>query len=67
MKITRNCCLCGNEHTMDLDVTHEQLDEWQSGEVIQRVMPDLSVSEREFLITGMTPEEQEAFYSRLEE
>lgn len=52
---------------MDLDITHEQLDRWRRGELIQKAMPNLSDAEREFMITGMTPEEQDNFYNNLEE
>lgn len=47
------------EHSMDLDVTKEQLKEWQDGGLIQNVMPQLSPEERDFLITGIPPNEQD--------
>lgn len=57
MKITRRSMLTGKIRTMDLPVTEEQLRRWQDGELIQRVMPNLNVDEREFIISGSTPEE----------
>ncbi len=39
-----------------------QWDAWQNGQFIQNAMPELTADEREFLLTGMTPEEwDEAF------
>ena len=40
-----------NERT--LPISKEQFDSWMGGELIQNVMPDLSISDREFLISGM--------------
>jgi hypothetical protein len=46
---------------MELDITYEQLDRVNnrhlSKELIQDIVPNLSKEEREFLITGITPEE----------
>ncbi len=47
---------------MDLPVTPEQLEAWRQGVLIQHVMPQLSAAEREFLISGVTPEEWEALF-----
>lgn len=47
---------------MDLDITVEQIQEWQKGALIQEVMPHLSATEREFLISGMSPEEQKEVF-----
>ena len=33
--------------------------EWRDGELIQNVFPQLTVDQREMLMTGITPEEQE--------
>jgi hypothetical protein len=42
---------------MDLPVTVKQLDEWRGGKLIQKAMPDLTPDQREFLMTGATPQE----------
>ena len=42
---------------MDIDVTQEQLNEWENGKLIQEAMPDLSPDEREFIKTGVSPNE----------
>ena len=52
----------GKTNTMDLDVTPAQIEDWQSGTLIQNAMPNLTVEEREFLITGTTPEEWKAVF-----
>ena len=57
MKITKTSAFSGKEHTMDLPITQEELDRWHRGELIQNVFPHLNPSQREFLITGTTPEE----------
>lgn len=57
MQITRKSRFSGVEHTMELDVTPEQLAQWQSGMLIQRAMPHLTPDQREFLMTGVTAEE----------
>ena len=57
MLITRKSMFSGTESTMDLDVTAEQLERWQGGELIQNVFSHLTAGEREFIKTGVTPEE----------
>lgn len=57
MKIKRISGFTGKKHIREIDVTQEQLDNWKSGEMIQNVMPGLSSNDREFLMTGITPEE----------
>ena len=57
MLITRTSMFTNKVHTMDLDVTEEQIKRWQAGELIQNVFPHLSASEREFIKTGVTEEE----------
>lgn len=64
MKVTRRNFITGKIHTMDLDITQEQLDEYNSGSgrLIQNIFPNLTPVEREFLMTGTTEEEwDEAF------
>ena len=54
--------MSGKVHAMDLDVTQEQMDAWHSGMYIQDAMPQLSDDEREFIMTGITPEEWDATF-----
>lgn len=62
MLITRKSMFSGITHQRDIPVTQEQLDAWNSGELIQKVMPNVSLEDREFLMTGITSEEWEAAF-----
>ena len=42
---------------MDLKVTHAEIQRWEGGELIQNEFLHLTAGEREFLKTGITPEE----------
>jgi len=62
MKITKISPFTGATNTLDIDVTPEQLQAWEDGALIQNAMPHISADEREFIMTGITPQEwQEAF------
>jgi hypothetical protein len=68
MKITKISSLTGAEHTMDIDVTLEQL--WRIDnrtDLVQHIVPHLSPSEREFLISGITDEEWTAAFADMVE
>lgn len=65
MRITRTSPLTGEENTMELDVTDEQLAELHDSgrsRLIQDIFPDLSPDEREFLLTGYTAEDYEQMF-----
>lgn len=47
------CPFCGAEHSVEVDLA--QFEAWQNGELIQNVMPDLTPTEREQLISGLCP------------
>ena len=51
------------DHTREIPVTQEQLDAWKGGELIQNAMPNISPDDREFLMTGITPEEWDTHFS----
>ena len=57
MKVTRISMLTGKVSTLELDVTLDQLARHQAGGLAQNVFPNLDDGEREFLITGITPDE----------
>tara|TARA_R110001606_G_scaffold348068_1_gene497548 strand:- start:243 stop:437 length:195 start_codon:yes stop_codon:yes gene_type:complete len=44
-------------HEMEIDVVNKEIALWMEGAPIQDVMPNLTASEREFLMTGITPAE----------
>ena len=60
MLITRKSSFSGKEHTLDIPVTQEQINQWRAGMLIQRAMPNLTPDEREFIMTGITKEEWDA-------
>lgn len=61
MLITKTSVITGKVNTMDLDVTPQELLAWEYGALIQNVMPHLTASEREFLISGVTDAEWAEF------
>jgi hypothetical protein len=60
MLITKESMFTGKVHTRDIDVTEAQLYAWRTGTMIQDAMPHLTPDEREFIMTGVTPEEWNA-------
>jgi hypothetical protein len=71
MLVTNISKISGKETTMELDVTHEQLERFENrrenGEHVQTIFPNLSKGEREFLLTGVTPIEWEQLFGALED
>lgn len=67
MKITRTSGLTGAINTRDLDITPAQYTQYLSGTLAQLAFPHLSSDDREFLITGITPEEWREHIDFLEE
>jgi len=57
--IERESPFSGNVNRMAIQVTEAQIAAWQGGELIQNAMPNASADEREFIKTGITPEEWE--------
>ena len=63
MLVTRVSAFTGKENTRELDITSEQLKLYERGGVlIQRVFPNLSPSDREFIMTGITDEDWDAIF-----
>ena len=60
MKVTRTSHVSGVTRTMDLDITQQQLIDYEKGMKIQYAFPNLTASEREFFMTGITDEEWNA-------
>ena len=61
MNITKISSLTGIEHTLNINVTQDELlrveNRRNSTELIQNIVPNISMEEREFLMTGITNEE----------
>lgn len=62
MQITRKSVLSGIERTLDIPVTQEEFDKWNSGMLIQEAMPNLSPDQREFILTGIVSEEWDSTF-----
>lgn len=70
MKIECKSLFTGNWNTLEVQeqcahaaITRQQWEAWQSGTYIQHPMPQLEADEREFLLTGATPEEWHASFA----
>ena len=61
MQITRTSRFTRKVHTREIAVTEQQLEAWKQGALIQNAMPHLSPDDREFIMTGVTPEEWRKF------
>lgn len=62
MLIKRRSPFSGKTVTRDIDVTQAQINDWQTGALIQNAMPHLSADDREFILTGITPEEWDEIF-----
>jgi len=58
MHVTRTSILSGKTSTLFIEgLTQEMLDSWQSGALIQDALAGISQELREFVMSGVTPEE----------
>ena len=55
--VTNTSILSGKTRTIKTSATAEQIEKWLGGMLIQDAMPNVSIDEREFIKTGITPEE----------
>lgn len=63
MLITKTSFISGITRTIDLDITKEQLDLYRDkGVLVQDAFPNLSVNEREFLISGIWGNEWDSLF-----
>lgn len=68
MLITKTSLISGRVHTRNiLGLTEKMLADWQAGGLIQNVMPNLSADDREFLMSGTTPEEFDEMFGEAED
>jgi len=63
MEFTRTSMFSGVTRTRDLCVTEDQVKDWANGAMIQDAFPQLSASEREFIMTGVLDEEWDMLIS----
>jgi len=63
--------LTGKSNIMQIPMTHEQFnmcyDKWRSGALIQSAFPALTADQRDFIMTGITPEEWTATFGSEED
>jgi len=57
MIITRVSLTSGIERTLDLPITDAQWAAYEAGGLVQDTLVDCTPDQREFVLTGMTPEE----------
>jgi hypothetical protein len=67
MLISKKSQATGVWHTMNVNASPEKLKEWEGMKpsdrpYIQDFFPELNADEREFLLTGVTPEEWNRFF-----
>ena len=62
MLITRTSLFSGKTNTLDLPVTEEQFAVYRGGVLIQDAFPNLNEDQREFIMTGMLPDEWEELF-----
>jgi len=66
--VQKTSIFTGKVSEMELDITQEQMDRWQkTGALIQDVFPHLSPEQREFLMSGATPEEWNTLFPEEDE
>ena len=68
LEVSRISPLTGNVNKMYLDITQEQVEEWnkpgKERRLIQDIFPNLNEDEREFIMTGYTPADWRNLYGK---
>ncbi len=63
MKIAIKSVFTNKTNEMDLPITPERIQAWRNSRtLIQDAFPDLTADQREFLLTGATPEEWKSVF-----
>lgn len=64
MKIAKTSPFTGKETTLEIPgLTEEMLTAWKNGALIQDALRGISADHREFLMTGISPEEWDDIFS----
>lgn len=62
-KVTRKSIISGIERTMEIPMTEQQIQDYNAGtKHIQHIFPELTASQREFILNGITQEEWDEMY-----
>lgn len=67
MIIAMQSHITGMLHFAELAITKEEVDNFTRGMKVQHAFPNLTDNEREFLLSGITPEEWEGAFPKGEE
>ena len=69
MIVERKSIITGKMHEMEINVTVQQLFDFMNGRsgLAQEAFPDLSIDEREFIISGIHPTEWNELFGNEEE
>lgn len=63
LTVVKRSAFSGTMNEMELPITLDRLERWeQSGQLVQDAFPDLTADQREFLISGMLPDEWDDAY-----
>lgn len=62
LRITKRSMFSGKMSQMEIEADPDDIDKWRNGTLIQDALPYLSSEEREFLISGMSVQEQRDFF-----
>lgn len=63
MQVTRYSPVSRRQNTLEINCTEEEIAAWaNSSQLIQDAFPHLSPGEREFLLSGITPDEWEKLF-----
>jgi hypothetical protein len=68
-ELTRKSGISGKISTMSINTTREKYQTWvldPDRPLIQEAFPELTANEREFILTGITPEEWDGIFSKEE-
>lgn len=66
-KVRAKSVYSGEYNEMEIPITKEQFEDWKKGNLIQNAFPQLTADQREFLLTGITPEEWRQMFPAKEE
>jgi hypothetical protein len=67
MQVTRTSKITGKIHTLELDITQAQIDDYKAGALVQNAFPNLPGELSEFFISGITPEEWIETFSNMDD
>ena len=66
MIVEKKSPVSGNWNSMELPITETDLNRYYAGELVQNVFPNLTADQREFIVSGITPEEWVMLFGEVE-